>query len=236
MSQLQSMLKWEFTLMYRYKLIHLAILSVVMYFVSLQIMPDINEPEFHSLFLFFDPVLIGIMFVGAMVLFEKTENTLQALTITPMQTYNYFLSKIIALTSLSLVAGLLFIIPLMITDGIDPNWLYLFIGLTLSAVVLILIGFLMVSRCNSINEYLLMMMFVFILLFFPPLFDLFGFYENTIFYLWPSHASFILFGGVFGEVSTNDTIYAILYLIFWIGLCLYLSKRAFYKHIVLGGK
>ena len=233
MSQLQSMLKWEFTLLYRYKLIHLSILSVVMYYVSLQIMPDINEPEFHTLFLFFDPVLIGIMFVGAMVLFEKTENTLQALTITPMQTYNYFLSKIIALTTLSLAAGLLFIVPL---NGIDFNWFYFFSGLILSSVFLILLGFLMVSRCNSINEYLLMMMFIFLLLFLPPLFDLFGFYENIIFYLWPSHASFILFGGVFGEVATNDTIYAILYLVFLIGVCLYLSKRAFYKHIVLGGK
>lgn len=233
MSQLKWMLKWEFTLLYRYKLIHLSLLSVVMYYVSLQIMPDINEPEFHTLFLFFDPVLIGIMFVGAMVLFEKTENTLQALTITPMQTYNYFLSKIISLTTLSLVAGLMFIIPL---NGIDFNWFYLFSGLILSSVFLILVGFLMVSRCNSINEYLLMMMFIFLLLFLPPLFDLFGFYENVIFYIWPSQASFILFGGVFGEVSTNDAIYAISYLIFLITICLYLSKRAFYKHIVLGGK
>jgi len=124
----------------------------------------------------------------------------------------------------------------MITDNISPNWFYLFTGLILSSVFLILLGFLMVSRCNSINEYLLMMMFIFVPLFLPPLFDLFGFYKNNIFYLWPSHASFILFGGVFGEISTNDVIYAILYLLFWIVLCLYLSKRAFYKHIVLGGK
>ena len=233
MNPLKSMLKWEFTLIYRYKLIHLAILSVVIYYLSLNIMPDINISEFHSLFLFFDPVLIGIMFVGAMVLFEKTENTLQALIITPMQTYYYFLSKIISLTALSIITGLIFMIP---SYGIDFNWFYFFSGIILSSVFLILLGFLMVARCNSINEYLLMMMLFFILLFIPPLFDLFGFYKNIIFYLWPSKASFILFSGIFGKVTLNDIIYAIMYLIFWIGLCFYLSQKAYYKHIVLGGK
>lgn len=233
MNPLKPMLKWEFTLIYRYKLIHLAILSVVVYYLSLRIMPDIDVAEFHSLFLFFDPVLIGVMFVGAMVLFEKTENTLQALTITPMQTYNYFLSKIIALTSLSVITGLLFMIP---SHGIDFNWFYFFSGIVLSSIFLILLGFLMVSRCNSINEYLLMMMFFFLVLFIPPLFDLFGFYKSVIFYLWPSHASFVLFGGVFEEVAFNDMLYAILYLIFWIILFFYLSQKAYYKHIVLGGR
>lgn len=233
MNPLKSMLKWEFTLEYRYKLIHLAILSVVIYYLSLQIIPDINVAEFHTLFLFFDPVLIGIMFVGAMVLFEKTENTLQALTITPMQTSNYFLSKIISLTTLSVITGLIFVIP---SYGINFNWLYFFSGIIFTSIFLILLGFIMVSRCNSINEYLLMMMFSFLLLFIPPLFDLFGFYENPIFYLWPSQASFILFEGVFGSVDFNNMLYAIFYLIFWIVLCFYLSKKAYYKYIILGGK
>ncbi len=233
MNMLKSMLKWEFTLEYRYRLIHLAILSVVIYYLSLKIIPEMDVAEFHSIFLFFDPVLIGIMFVGAMVLFEKTENTLQALTITPMQTYNYFLSKIISLTTLSIVTGLLFMIP---SHGIDFNWFYFFSGIILSSVFLILLGFVMVSRCNSINEYLLMMMFSFLLLFIPPLFDLFKFYESPIFYLWPSQASFILFSGVFKEVAFIDLLYAILYLILWIGLFFYLSNKAYYKYIVLGGK
>ena len=61
MSQLKSMLRWEFILEYRYKLIHLAVLSVVLYFVSLKAIPEMDVAEFHTVFLFFDPVLIGIM-------------------------------------------------------------------------------------------------------------------------------------------------------------------------------
>jgi len=234
MSQLSTMMRWEFILEYRYKLIHLSIASVVIYLIAIQAIPTIDTDFFQSTFLFFDPVLIGIMFVGALVLFEKNENTLQALTITPMETRNYFLSKIITLTALSIVTGMIFII---FKNGLfNVNYFYFFSGIILSSVFLILLGFLMVSRCNSINEYLIMIMFAFLLLFIPPMLHFSGLYESQIFYLWPSHASFILFGGVFEEVALNDAIYSIAYLLFWIILCFYLSKKAYLKHIVQGGK
>jgi fluoroquinolone transport system permease protein len=107
-------------------------------------------------------------------------------------------------------------------------------GIVLTSVFLILLGFLLVARCKSINEYLVMMM-AFLLLFVPPLLDLSGIYHNVVFYLWPSQASFLLFNGVFGAVSLNETIYAVTYLIIWIVSCYYLAKKAFYKHIVVGG-
>jgi len=234
MSQLGTMLKWEFLLEFRYKLIHLSIISVVIYLIALQAIPTIDSKFFQSTFLFFDPVLIGIMFVGALVLFEKNENTLQALTITPMQTRNYFLSKIITLTTLAIITGLIFIV---LKNGIfNVNYFYFFTGIILSSVFLILVGFILVSRCNSINEYLIMIMFAFLLLFIPPLLHFSGLFENVVFYLWPSHASFILFNGVLGEVPLNEALYSILYLCVWIAISFYLAYRAYYKYIVAGGK
>ena len=232
MTQLKTMLKWDVILQSRYKIIHLSILSVIIYYISLVAIPSMNTTEFKTLYLFFDPTLIGIMFIGALVLFEKTENTLQALTVTPMETRTYFLSKIISLTVLSVVSAFLF---LFLAHGIDFQYGYMIAGIVLTSVFLILLGFLLVARCKSINEYLVIMMMAFLLLFVPPLLDITGIYQNVIFYLWPSQASFLLFNGVFGTVSLNDTIYAVIYLIIWIVGCYYLAKKAFYKHIVVGG-
>jgi fluoroquinolone transport system permease protein len=78
-------------------------------------------------------------------------------------------------------------------------------------------------------------MLAFLLLILPPLLDISGIYNNIIFYLWPSQASFLLFEGVFGTLSLNETIYALTYLCIWIVGCYYLAKKAFYKHIVLRG-
>jgi fluoroquinolone transport system permease protein len=237
MSNLKNMLKWEYVLLYRYKIIHISILSVILYFLTTQAIPDMNNTVFHSLLLFFDPAIIGIMFVGALVLFEKSENVLQALVITPMETNDYLLSKIIALTILSMISASIFVILLNVFGNVDFNVAYLVLGIILTSVMLILVGFIFVSRLKSINEYLLAMVLMFLGLTFPPMLQLSGLYENVIFYLWPTQASFTLFIGVFNGVSLEfwEIAYGILYQIIWIGLLYYFAKKAFYKHIVSKG-
>jgi len=232
MTQLRTMLKWDLILQSRYKIIHLSILSVLIYYITLVAVPSMNTEQFKTLYLFFDPTLIGIMFIGALVLFEKTENTLQALTVTPMETSTYFFSKIISLSLLSIISAFLF---LFLAHGFFFDYFYMVNGILLTSIFLILVGFILVARCNSINEFLLMMMLAFLLLFIPPLLDITGIYHNIIFYLWPSQASFLLFEGVFGSISVYDTIYAFVYLCIWIVGCYYLAKKSFYKHIILRG-
>lgn len=233
MNELLAMLKWEFILQSRYRIIYIAFASVVLYYLMLEAVPLLNSIETNTTFLFFDPMLIGIMFVGALVLFEKTENTLQALIVTPIKINTYFFSKIISLTTLSLTTGTIF---LLLTRGLDFNVVYYLPGLILTSILLILIGFIFVSRCRSLNEYLLMIMLSFVVLFLPPLLHISKIYENTLFYLWPTQASFILLKGTFTEISITDTVYAVAYLIIWIMLCYYFAQKAFYKHIVQGGK
>ena len=111
------------------------------------------------------------------------------------------------------------------------------VGIILTSVMLILVGFILVSRVNSINGYLLAIVISFLGLTFPPLLQLFGIIENPVFYLWPTQASFVLFDGVFNSVSLElwEIAYGLLYQIVWIIFLYYLAKKAFYKYIVLKG-
>jgi len=235
MNQLLTMLKWEFILGHRYKIIYIAMLGAILYYITLVALPTFNTTFFLTMFLFFDPTLTGIMFVGALVLFEKNENTIQALIVTPMQTRNYLLAKIVSLTILSIIAALLF---LYLAHGFEFNYFYLLTGIILTSVFLILVGFILVSRCRSINEYLVLMMVAMLTLFLPPLLYGSGIYTNDIFYLCPTQASFILFDGVFNAASLEiwEIAYGIGYQILWIVLFYILAKKAFYKHIVMEGK
>jgi fluoroquinolone transport system permease protein len=237
MSNLKNMMKWEFTLLWRYKIIFISILSVFLYFLTTQAIEDMNRPIFHSLLLFFDPAIIGIMFVGALVLFEKSENVLQALVITPMKTDDYLLSKILSLTILSIISASIFMALMYIFGGVDFNIFYLIAGIILTSILLILLGFILVSRLKSINEYLLAMALFFLGLTFPPMLHLSGLYENIIFYAWPTQASLLIFRGVFNEASleTWEIAYGIVYQLVWIGLLFFLARRAFYKYIVSRG-
>ena len=237
MSNIKNMLKWEFILLSRYKIIHISILSVILYFLTTQAIPDMNRPIFHTALLFFDPAVIGIMFIGALVLFEKSENVLQALVITPMKTDDYIFSKITSLTILSIISATIFLTLLNVFGEINFNIVYAVLGIVLTSILLILLGFILVSGVKSINEYLLAMGISFLVLTFPPMLHLSGLYENVIFYLWPTQASFILFTGVFNSQSLElwEIAYGIIYQLVWIVILFYLAKIAFYKHIVLKG-
>jgi fluoroquinolone transport system permease protein len=184
--------------------------------------------------LFFDPAIIGIMFVGALVLFEKSENVLQALVMTPMKTDDYLLSKITSLTILSIISAAIFMSLMNIFNNVDFNVIFLASGIILTSILLILVGFIFVSRLKSINEYLLAMVILFIGLTFPPMLHLSGLYENVIFYLWPTQAAFTIFTAVFNSNSLEawEIVYGIGYQIFWIGLLYYFARNAFNNYIV----
>ena len=196
-----------------------------------------GQTQVHSVLLFFDPAVIGIVFVGALVLFEKTENVLQALVITPMKTDDYLLSKVISLTILSLISATVFMLLMVFFNETEFNLAYLFLGITLTSIMLILIGFILISRVQSVNGYMLGMIIGFLALTFPPLLDLFGLFENPVFYLWPTQASFIIFDGVFNASNLEiwEIAYGIGYQILWIVLCYYLAKKMFYEFIISRG-
>ena len=221
MSNLINMLRWEFILLYRYKIIHISLLSMFLYFLSTQTVQSLQgQTQVHSVLLFFDPAVIGIVFVGALVLFEKTENVLQALILTPMKTDDYLLSKIISLTLLSIISATVFISLMAVFNETAFNIIYLITGIILTTAMLILLGFIIVSRVQNINGYLLGIIISFLILTFPPLLNLFELFENPVFYLWPTQASFILLNGVFLTSSLElwEIIYGIGYQLLWIGI------------------
>ena len=120
---------------------------------------------------------------------------------------------------------------------IDFNIIYLALGIILTSILLILLGFIMVSGVKSLNEYLLAIVVAFLGLTFPPMLHLSGLYENVIFYAWPTQASFTLLTGVFRAetLEAGEIAYGVIYQVVWIVFLFFLAKKAFYKYIVMKG-
>ncbi|MCU0397747.1 MAG: hypothetical protein MUC73_06555, partial [Cyclobacteriaceae bacterium] len=99
MNQLLHLLKFDFILLNKNKIITISILVTAIYvgvFKGLSYLG--NMEKLLILVIFNDPALLGFLFVGVLVLFEKNENTLDALAVTPIKISNYILSKSISLT------------------------------------------------------------------------------------------------------------------------------------------
>ena len=98
-----------------------------------------------------DTSIIGITFMGALVLLEKQQNTLQSLFVTPVKLSQYLWSKAISLTLLALLASVLIA---FIPGGLLNNWPLTIVGIALSSLFFSFVGLGISARAQSLNDYL----------------------------------------------------------------------------------
>ncbi len=98
--------------------------------------PPFNEAVVPFL-IFSDAVMIGLMFIAALVFMEKEEGTLKAYLVTPGRVSEYLLSKALTLAFLAVLFTLILVPP---TLGGGPNYLQLLAIVALGSIFASLLG------------------------------------------------------------------------------------------------
>ncbi|CAN5199866.1 hypothetical protein BH23BAC1_BH23BAC1_35840 [soil metagenome] len=148
------MIQWDLKLEVKYQILTVALIVTVLYCA---IFLWLDMSSFHQLVIFFifsDPALLGFMFIGALVLFEKSANTFPALVVTPMKVDEYLWSKAISLTLIALGCSTAMAIA---AHGFNVNFGYFFLAVILTSLFFIFFGFIGVARVKSLNHYLIIM-------------------------------------------------------------------------------
>jgi fluoroquinolone transport system permease protein len=91
-------------------------------------------------------------FASALLLLERGEGTFAAQSVTPLRTGEYLASKLLTLTTLSLVESLLIAAAV---GGLDARLVVMALGIALAAALFCLAGVALVVRYEAINEFLL---------------------------------------------------------------------------------
>ncbi|WP_424358457.1 ABC transporter permease [Methanocella sp. MCL-LM] len=213
---------------YRYGFYIVAAFTVIVFVLMLSQFDQHASLAFIPVFIFMNMMLGTFYFVAGMVLFEKGEGILQGLVVTPLRVEEYLGSKVLTLTALALVENIVMVTAIF---GTGYNLLLLIAGTIISAIMYILIGFVVVSRYRSISEYLMpsALILVAILL---PIVDYLKIFETPLMYLHPMQAPLLLMKAAFVPVETWQFAYGVLYSAVVIAAVFVLSKRAFDKHIV----
>ncbi len=199
MKPLAHLLKHDFRLLQRNNVIIISLLVTAVYVGVFKALANFGQVEqWLVLVIFNDPALLGFLFVGVMVLFEKNENTIQALAVSPMKVTHYVLSKSIALTIISI--GCCFA---MAVAGYGTHF-YFFHFLMASGLTTLLfsfIGFIVVAGQSSFNTYILRAIGVLLLLSLPFL-GYFDIVSRHWFILFPTQPAIDLFRLAFAEQFT----------------------------------
>ncbi len=228
MNRLASTLAWDVRLQLRNGFYYAAAFTALIIILVFSQLP-LAEMKWVLPALLFSNLMVGTFyFVAGLVLLEKAERTLDAQIVTPLRPGEYLASKTLSLTGLALAENLLIV---WLAYGADFRFLPAMGGMALISVFYTLLGFAIVIRYDSINEYLLPS-FIYMLLIQLPMIDYFELWQNWIFYLHPMQAPLLLLKAAFLPIPRWEAVYGILYSALWTGLLMKWSRGAFRRFVI----
>ncbi len=173
-------------------------------------------------------VINAFYFMSGLVLLEKGDGILEALTVSPLRDSEYLSAKVLSLTLLSVLETLLIVV---FASGFSFHWPLLVAGVLLLIGILSLYGFIVVSRYDSISEFLMpSVLWTFGISL--PLLYYFNIWRTPLMFLHPLQAPLLLIQGAFQPLPTWQIVYGLAYGFAWLVVAMLLARRAFHRFIV----
>jgi fluoroquinolone transport system permease protein len=223
---------WDLRLQLRYQIVTVAIAVTAVYAVLLRLVPEEWRDDTTVLLVLADPTMIGFLFVGALMLFERGASTLQAVVVTPLSPAQYVWSKATSLTAISLVCAVTMTVG---GHGGDFSPVPLLVSVALTSLLFVFIGIAAVTRVRTINEYLLIVPLYLVPLYLPLL-DFFRVLESHLFLFLPTQASILLLRRSLEPRAGWEGIYGPALLVPCVAAAYIWARRSFETHVRGGGE
>lgn len=195
-----------------------AILTAV-YLLILLVLPQSVRQIAATITLFSDPAAMGLFFMGAIVLLEKSQRVNASLAVSPVKIGEYITAKAI---SLALIGTLVAVIIALIAD--TGNILIVAGGVFLSSVFFSLCGLFVASKIDSLNQFMIAVVPLQIIIVVPAMLYLFGLCSSPWFFIHPAISAIELIEG-----SRDNAILCIVSLLAWSALAFVFCHKAVKK-------
>jgi fluoroquinolone transport system permease protein len=213
MKPLVQLFKWDLLLLQRNRLIVLSVVMAALYTGLFYLLKPLGNLETMLIILVFnDPVVTGFLFAGVLLLFDKNQNTLQALQVVPLPLRYYVLSKTLALSTLATLTA---VVMVLAAHGLRFQYAHLLYGVFSSGALFTLFGFVLAARSRTFNRFLLYTI-GFLMLMELPFLGLFHIGPEGLYLLFPSFAGLKMLQATFAPIPTWQLLYAYGYLALWV--------------------
>ena len=229
MKALLNHVAWDAKIQAQYQIPTVGLVLTGLYWILFRALPFEDIDGLVIVCVYSDPGALGMVFIGALLLFEKSERTLQAMSVSPVPPSRYLWSKALSLSLLGLVLSLALA---WVGHGFQLQYLWFVVGILLTGLFFSFIGFVAVARVQSLNEYILILV-PFLIVTNLPILNFLGVTDTFWLYLIPSQGSFLLLEAAFGRsVSPWQLGYSILALALATYGAYRWALRAYYRHIL----
>ncbi len=182
MNRLRAAVALEWTVEWRYRIPAVALVVTAVWTVVLLALPAPVARGAGPVVLTIDTATFGAFFIAALVLFERDEGALAALTVSPVRFGEYLGAKVGALTGLSVVSA----VPIALAAGV--HLAAALTGVVLLAVLFLTVSFALVVRQPSLTAFLTVAPLPLAPLIAAPLVHLTGLVDHPLVYLVPTTA------------------------------------------------
>ncbi len=198
----------------------------VIYILILRNLPLNVRDDTAIILIFTDTSVLGLIFVGALVLFEKQQGVLSSMSVTPLKLTYYLFSKVLSVTILStVVSSLVWVISLWSFKG----YAVVLPAVVLSSIVFTMFGIGFAAGANSFNQFLARVVLG-SMIFTIPLIPVFLFPRTGWMNVLPMNASMDLFLSIPNSVFSYFNLFDIVILTIWIYIMMIFAERQFQHH------
>jgi len=165
-----ALLRVDMRIQYKYGFYFLYMFFTVLYMGLLWAFPEAWREKGAILMIFSDPTAMGLYFMGALVLFEKSERVLDSIAVSPAMPYEYMLSKLFSVGVISLMVG----IAIAYFSQAVKITLSFVLGIFLCSCLFSAAGLLIAAKCVSLNAFIIATVPVQLIINIPAVLWLFG--------------------------------------------------------------
>jgi ABC-type Na+ efflux pump permease subunit len=213
---LTTLIIWDMRVQARENVYLFTVLTTLTFCVVIWLLPDGAPDTVITGILFLDPAVVGTSFVAAIVLMDRSQNTLAALAVSPARPSDYVLSKIVTLTLLTFAGGMALVCAAYWPVPLDQAIRFI-IAMAFTGTLGVIAGVLLVATANSMNHFIARAFPVSVVLYLAFLahFDVVtGVWAWILFGLNPGHALLrsLLWAADPSNISIMEAIYAFSYM------------------------
>ena len=161
--RLGRLIRGDIHFQWKYGFYFIYFILTLLYVCAITALPEYWKKDIAAIMIYSDPAAMGLFFMGAIVLLEKSQKVLNAMVVSPVKVSEYILSKTIALIAISTIIAL---ILGLVSGGIA-------VGTALTSAIFTMLGIIAATRISNLNQFLIVIMPIEIVCFVPPIVGLF---------------------------------------------------------------
>ena len=166
--RLGNLFLWDIRFQAKYGFYFLYAVLTVIYTITLFAVPGSWKENTAAILIFSDPASMGLFFMGAIVLLEKSQHTPCAFAVSPVRPMEYIIAKVSSLSAISLVVAAILALAASVN-----NLHIVLIGTVISSVIFTLFGIIIATKIISLNQFILWTVPIEIVCFVPAILHLF---------------------------------------------------------------